>query len=407
MRTALWQSHPDRVLARADAAGEADGKRVRQRLEALLERVERLTASARLIEAVLDTVFVLCVATWLQDVAGSWPLRLLASLVVAAPLLVLADFTVPQALAARFGDDLLVRGLSAFGYAQLPVQPLAAVFEGLRRALLRVFRAPERHVVARQIVEGLRDVIAETALSGDLGETEREIIENVMEFRDVDVAATMTPRTEIYACDVEDGVEGALRILADCGHSRVPVYEENLDRIIGTVSARDLVQAMADGAMETADLHDLARPATFVPETKRVSELFVEFRRNKNKYAVVLDEYGGTAGLVTMGDILEELVGELRDEFDAAEPVPVRHVDEHTAEIDAHVHVSEVNEALELELPEEEDYETLGGFVLAELGHFPTQGESFERDDVHFSVLEANDRRVLRVRVRKLAPEKA
>jgi len=327
--------------------------------------------------------------------------------VIAAPLLVLADYTIPHALAARFGDTLLVRGLPAFRTLLVPLRPFAALLELLRGALLRILGAQEHPGATRQIVEGLRDVIAETAISGDLGETEREIIENVMEFRDVDVAATMTPRTEIHACDVEDGIDGALRVLADCGHSRVPVYEENLDRIIGTISARDLVQAMADGALETADLHDLVRKAYFVPETKRVPELFAELRREKLKHAIVLDEYGGTAGLVTMGDILEELLGELRDEFDAAEPTPIHHLEDGSALVAASLHVTDVNEALDLELPEEEDYETLGGYVLAELGRFPTAGESFERDDVRYSVTEANDRRVLRVRVRKLAPEQA
>ena len=146
------------------------------------------------------------------------------------------------------------------------------------------------------------------------------------------------------------------------------------------------------------------RPAVFVPETKLISELLQEFRRDKQKIAIVLDEYGGTAGLVTMGDILAEIVGEMGDEFDAEEEA-IRILEDGVAEVQASERVSEVNEALDLNLPEEEDYETLAGFVLAHLGRFPKAGEVFVADDVEYTVTEANDRRVLGMRVRKLSTQ--
>jgi CBS domain containing-hemolysin-like protein len=147
------------------------------------------------------------------------------------------------------------------------------------------------------------------------------------------------------------------------------------------------------------------RPAVFVPETKLISELLAEFRRDKQKMAIVLDEYGGTAGLVTMGDILAEIVGEMGDEFDERVEDDVWRRDDGSADVVASLRISEVNEELELELPEEEDFETLAGFVLARLGHFPKPGEALVEDEVEFTVLEASDRRVLRVRVRRLAPQ--
>jgi CBS domain containing-hemolysin-like protein len=255
---------------------------------------------------------------------------------------------------------------------------------------------------ARKIVEGLRDVIEDASISGDLDETEREIIGNVMEFRDVDVAAVMTPRTEIHAVDVEDGLEAAIGAFGDAGHSRIPVYEESIDTIIGTINALEVTKAAAQGPLERTRLRDALRPAYFVPETKHVSELLAEFRTQKQKIAIVLDEYGGTAGLVTLGDIIAEIVGDILDEYEQHDE-PIRELEGGIVEVQAALHVTEVNEALDLDIPESEDFETLGGFVLAELGHFPREGESFTRGAVKYSVAEASDRRVLRVLVNRSA----
>ena len=150
-------------------------------------------------------------------------------------------------------------------------------------------------------------------------------------------------------------------------------------------------------------LHALLRPAYFVPETKLVSELLKEFRREKLKLAIVLDEYGGTAGMVTLGDVLGEIVGVIHDESDEEAPSQFKHLPGGVVEFDAGVHVSEVNKLIDLDLPETADFETLGGFVLAEFGRFPLRGESFTHGAAEFQVSEVTDRRVLKVRVRKLA----
>jgi CBS domain containing-hemolysin-like protein len=202
-------------------------------------------------------------------------------------------------------------------------------------------------------------------------------------------------------------VLAAAQLLAETGHSRIPVYENSLDTIIGVVSARDLVAAFANGRAQEADLRELLHPAYFTPETKRVRELLSELRRARVEIAIVLDEYGGTAGLVTVGDIIGEIVGEIPDEYDEDAPAPIRHLAGGAAEVDATLHVSEVNEALELELPENRDFETLAGFVLAHFGRFPKRGEKFESEGAEFAVVDATDRRVLKVRVRKLATNAA
>jgi CBS domain containing-hemolysin-like protein len=213
----------------------------------------------------------------------------------------------------------------------------------------------------------------------------------------------MAPRTEIRAVELSEGLAGAARLSAECGHSRVPVFEESLDRIVGTIAARDVLAVAVEDGLKSAPLAPILRPALFVPETKRVADVLEEFKREKQKLAVVLDEYGGTAGIVTLGDVVAHLVGELRDEYAEREAPRVRTLSDGSSEIDASLRVAEVNERLELAIPEDEHYETLAGFVLSELGHFPHVGETLALGEWELRVLEATERRIVRLRVARKA----
>lgn len=394
LRASLLCSRTARVASRAKSEA------ARQRIEALLERVDSLATSASLLKLTCDVLFVSLILALLPTDDGLGWSDLLSVAAIAVPTLIFLTQSVPSALARRFGDGILLRVLPVFSVVQVPLQAIVWVLDGLNGAVVRVIGLREEATETREIVEGFREVIADSARRNDLDETERELIENVMEFSDVDVAEIMTPRTEIHGVDLEDGVEEVIRIAASEGHSSIPIFEENLDNVIGFVSARGIVQRLADGDPHEAELSDLVRPAYFVPETKLVTELLAEFRRGKRKMAIVLDEYGGTAGMVTLGDILGEIVGDIGDEYDREDPEPVRVVAPGVAVIEAGLRMAEVNEAMDLELPEEEDYETLGGFVLSELGHLPKPGEAFEWEGTLFEVIEASDRRVIRVRVR-------
>jgi magnesium and cobalt exporter, CNNM family len=405
LRRAMAQSVAERVLARTRDPAQ------RARVEPLLARLGPLTASAHMFETAFALLVpVLFARALTKDSSLTWE-TILVVMVLSLPALWLTTQALAQTLALRAGDALLIRALPGFRVLQLPLAALVWTFEGLRRGLMRAFGLRDHTEQTRELVADLSGVIADSELSGKLDATEREIIGNVMEVRDVDVAAVMTPRTAIQAVEASASVLDAARIAGESGYSRLPVYEEKLDSIIGTISARDLVQVLANGSAPTAPatngaasakLREILHPAFFVPETKRISQLLAEFRREKLKMAIVLDEYGGTAGLVTLGDILTEIVGDLKDESDEEAPSPLKRLADGAFEVEAGMHVTEVNEALGLDLPEEADFETLGGFVLAELGRFPQRGESFVRGDTEFTVLESNDRRVLRVRVRRL-----
>jgi putative hemolysin len=395
LRAALLQCLTSRVLPHA-----RDDQR-RARLEPLLERVDKLATSATLLQS---TALIVFVGLLIDVVAGGRALRardLAISLAIAAPTLFLVANALPLALARAKGDVLLARVLPTFNLLQLPISPLSSVLDWVRGAMLRILRVPNPRGAQRRIVEGLRGVLEEADDDRELDETERELIENVMDFRDVDAAEVMTPRTEITAVDVADGVEAAEALAVKHRKSRLPVFEGNIDTIIGTVSALDLAGARATAQTGEAGLRALLRPPVLVPETKLVSALLNDFRDRREKMAIVVDEYGGTAGIATVTDAMREIFGDLAEPADDEDRI--RTISPGLFAVPAALHVSDVNESLDLDLPEEEDYETLAGFVLAQLGHLPKQGEGFDHEGVRYDIAEASDRRVLLVQVSKVA----
>ena len=400
LRVALLRSHAGRVLA------QRGGEERRERIEPLLQRADRLAVSAEILEVAAEIVFLVQLYRALADLPGIGDWAVLWTVVGAIPLRLVLGEALPTALALRGGDALLLRTLPAFHLLQMPLQWLVRSLEGIRAAFLRILGLRSAPEDTRQIVEDLREVIADAEITGELDPTEREIISNVMTFRDVSISAIMTPRTEVRGVEISAGLAAAARATAETGHSRLPVYDGSLDTILGIVTARDVVRVAAEKGLDRGSLRSIVRPAYFVPETKRVSDLLAEFRREKIKVAVVLDEYGGTAGLITLGDIVQEIVGDIQDEFSDARRQSLRRLADGWVEVDAGLHVTEVNSELDLEIPEG-DYETLAGFVLAELGHFPQRGERCVHGDAEFVVVDASDRRVFRVRVRRLPEERA
>jgi putative hemolysin len=229
---------------------------------------------------------------------------------------------------------------------------------------------------------------------------EAEMIENVLELGETTAEEIMTPRTDLIAVDVHDDLQTILDAIRDQGHSRIPVYDDTIDHIIGLLFAKDLLTEIGKDPKNFV-LKEKIRPVYFVPETKTLRDLLHEFQDQKLHLAVVLDEYGGTAGIVTIEDILEELVGEIADEYEETTAESYKKIDEQTFEVDARMYIDEVNEELDIQLPEEEDYDTLGGFVFSHLGYIPKVGESFEHGNVMISIAAAGPRVVKKVRIKK------
>jgi CBS domain containing-hemolysin-like protein len=234
---------------------------------------------------------------------------------------------------------------------------------------------------------------------GAADEATSELIHNVFEFRDKVARDVMVPRTDVVAVEVETAVAEIIRLLAEEGHSRMPVYRENLDRIEGVLHARDLVPLLAHP--ELIVLHDVLRPAHFVPWSKPIDQLLRDMQRNHLHMAFVVDEHGGIMGLCTIEDVLEEIVGEIRDEFDEVGR-PVESHPDGTFTVQGEARVAEFNLAAAADLPEDEGYETMSGFLNAVAGAIPSKGDRYHWRNWVFTIAEADPRRVTKVRAARV-----
>lgn len=313
---------------------------------------------------------------------------------------------IPSAWARYGGNAFIAAMLPMLLIARTALYPLVALqrfSDALFRRLAGIPDRDEQETAADQIEREILGVVSEGELAGAFHEDEADMIESVMELRDTVVGEIMTPRTDVVALPAGATLLEAKELISRHGHSRIPVYVESIDDIQGVLYAKDLL-LLADGA--PFDPLKLMRKVPFVPEAKRISDLLQELREQKVHVAIVLDEYGGTAGLITIEDILEEIVGEIRDEYEEPEPDPIHRIGPHVLEVDARVHIDEINEELGIELPEGDDYDTIGGFVFSTLGKIPVAGEELTFQNVRLCVIDAEQRRIIRLRI-EVAPDEA
>jgi CBS domain containing-hemolysin-like protein len=247
----------------------------------------------------------------------------------------------------------------------------------------------------------LRLVVDEAHREGRIEGAARDMLRGVIGLEQVKVAQIMTPRTRMVTIPLAEGWEGAVRRASESGHTRLPVCDRSPDDVVGILHTRDLLSRLADGGRGERAVRPLLRPPWFVPESMSVQTLLLEFQRGKTHLAIVTDEFGGVAGLVTIEDALEEIVGEIADEHDEAFNDGIRDVTPTVCEVLAHVPVVRLNERLGLGLPEEEGYETVGGFLFHRLGRIPEAGDRVEVPGALFEVLAASRRRVDLVRVER------
>ncbi len=315
----------------------------------------------------------------------------------------LFSMVVPASIAQHGGETLIFQlsGLvRCCAVLTRPLRPIIGFFDALIRRMAGVNRTSD----ADDLEAELLSVVEEGLAEGQFDETEQDMIEAVVEFRTTTVEEIMTPRTDIHAMEYSDDLPAILHFVHSCGHSRIPVYKDNLDHIQGVLYAKDLLHWIDDHG-DDGDFHLSAvlREAVFVPETKTVRQLMAELLAQKVHLAMVIDEYGGIAGLVTIEDIVEEIFGEIHDEYENPDALePDISVDPHNrrAIVDARMRVEEANDALEkinLEIPENDDYDTVGGFVVVTLGHIPKTGERFCANGLTVEILSAQPTRVVRV----------
>jgi putative hemolysin len=381
-----------------------------QRVLPPLERLEELVFAAQLARStasVLLGYYAVVLARSFLEPLGLLPLAAtLISLAVVVLLHATLGQQVPKLIAIHRAEwitaNVSIPFLEILAFVLFPVtRPLSFLVRGFVR--LFGVRNTGFHPLI-QTPEELRMLVTHGADPGEIEPEERDMIRGVMEFGETVAREVMTPRTAMIALDAGISFDELVTVSIEEGHSRYPVYEGSVDSIIGVVLMKDLLPLLAkreELEMTGFDVRTILRPAYFVPGTKLVSELLQELRKQKVHLAIVLDEYGGTHGLVTMEDLLEEIVGEIADEYDEPE-LEFEHTPEGDVLIDGGVSISEVNERFALRLPEEE-YDTVGGYVFGSLGRIPEAGDTVVAPgvdgDAELRVEATEERRVTVVRL--------
>ena len=356
----------------------------------------------RFLTAVLvgNTIVLMVADSLATYVAISWGLpsaAVLSTLVMTVVFLLFGEI-VPKTIATGDSERWALRLAVPMRYAAYVLTPIAHGFQFATDILLRALHVKHSRsvYVTEEDIRALVNVGAEQRV---IEEQERELIHSVMEFGDTIVREVMKPRPEMVAVSAEDVPRRVLDVVIAEGYSKLPVYQESKDDIIGVIHDRELLVALANGSLAHSNVGALMRPAVHVPETKKIAELLREMQRDKFSLAIVVDEYGGTAGLVTMEDLLEEIVGEIRDEHDTDEQEPIAVVSDVEAVVEAGTNIEDVNAKLGTTLPTE-DFETIGGYTVGLFGRLPNEGEEVDADDhTRLKVDRTRGRRILSVRI--------
>lgn len=368
-----------------------------------------ITLATMFAAALAATVPTARLAAWLsgrQDVGWvhdhAFALSLVIVILVVGFVELLFGELIPKRLAVHYSERFALRVAGIIEALAVVSAPAVYVLTLLTNACAALVGGTETTAAGTLTEEEIKNIVEESEKEGILEEQETEMIHSVLEFTDIVVREVMVPRIDMVCVEVEHPVSDLVEVVLSSGHTRIPIYEETVDNIIGVVHAKDLLRAARDGVGDVP-VRDagLMRSVYYVPENMKVDDLLEEFQRTKNQLAIVVDEYGGTAGLVTLEDLLEEIVGEITDEYDVEHEPALSLIDDNVALVDARMSIDDVNEALDIHLPEE-DSETLGGFVFGILGKIPTVGEVVNYDSLRIEVVEADSRRITRVKITRL-----
>jgi putative hemolysin len=392
-----------RTFRRARLEEVFSSPRQRDRLELLDRHLRALQLTASFGRALANLVLVVAILYLFDSNSpeGSTVYRALCAMAVAGLIIAVFSVGIPHAWASHASEPILAASLGpmmVFRYLFYPFVALVGALDVPIRRLAGVTSQSDDEVqnARDEILQAADDGRAEGAVAPE----EVKMIASVIEFGRMKAGEIMTPRTDIFALPVEMGCQEAAAKIVEAGHSRVPVFEGDMDNIIGILYAKDLLGQVAKPGQ--ADLRGIMRKPFFVPETKSLSDLLREFKTRRVHLSIVLDEYGGTAGLVSIEDIVEEIVGEIADEYDPAGPALMTRINDRVAEVDGRIYIDDLNEAMGLAIPEDEDYDTIAGMIFSELGYIPSTGEKLDAYGARFTVASADERKITRVRVELL-----
>jgi len=366
----------------------------------MLERPEKLLSTV-LFGTNLANTAAAALATALA--ISMWPGRavLISTIGVTAVLLIFAE-TTPKTLANQHAERLsrlFVRPLESFSWL---FTPFVIVLSWIAVGFTKLFGGtPVSKFIASP--EEIRTMIVMGRKEGSVEEDEAKMLHKVFDFGDRPVREVMVPRPEVVAIQQGAKIADFLTLYAESPRSRFPVYQENMDNVVGILSVKDVLMARTKGGFDKdSTIDELVRPAYFAPESKRISDLFTEMRNKNFRMSVVVDEYGGTAGIVSLTRLVEEIVGPVGDELVEAEK-DFEVINEYTYQIDGSMRIEEVNEEMHLDLPEG-DYETVAGFILCLLGHIPRQNEQLRYRGLKLVITEMRGRKIEKILLTKEKP---
>ncbi len=388
-----------------------EGNRSAVLIETLLAHPTRLMATiqtgitfiATLSSALAATTAVGPLAQWLTlhatgfIAARSHSIALvLVTLPVAVLALVIGEVA-PKSVVVRNPEPFALVVARPIRWLQAVLTPFVTILTILSNLVVRPFGGTASFTIAAVNKEELEILVEQGVEQGVVDNAEKDMISGILDFGDTVARKIMTPRIDLTTFDAAGEMPDLIRLVAQSGHSRIPIYEGDLDNIVGVIHAKDLLQLPGNVSRDTVPIQDVMRAPYFIPETKKVNALLAEFKRSKQPLAIVRDEYGVTSGLVTIEDVLEEIVGDIQDEYDQEEP-QVQVLDSTTTILDGKMSLGDVNERMGLEMPEE-DADTIGGFVFGLLGHAATQGERAFWQNIEFVVEATDGRRITKVRL--------
>jgi len=306
---------------------------------------------------------------------------------------------VPKRLAMKHYEKIAFGSIGIIRWISIATSPFVKLLTVTTNAISKIFGVSENE---EEIIteEEIKMMVDQGEEKGTIQEDEKELINNVFEFNDTTVSEIMTHRTDIFAVDIDMNQEELLEeiIKDECRHSRIPVYDETIDEIKGVLYVKDIIKNMNK---KTFKIKNIMKEAYFVSQNKLINELFKELQRNKKHIAIIVDEYGGTAGIITMEDILEEIVGDIYDEYDEIEE-EYEKIDDKTYLLSGNMTIYDINKILESNIPEG-DYSTLSGYLQEKLGRIPEEEENpiIETEELTFKIEEYEDKRILKVKVCK------
>ena len=323
---------------------------------------------------------------------------ILMTVLISYITLVLGEL-VPKRLALQQSEAVALRVGGIIRFVSIIFAPVVKLLTTTTNVLVKLFGGNDEGMDQNITEEEIRTMINVGEEKGIFQETETEMINSIFEFDDTVVKEVMTPRTDMIAVEIESSLEEILDVIVEENFSRIPVYDDTIDNIVGILYVKDLFSMIKKKMEWEVSLKDIIRPAHYVSEYKKIDELFKEMQKSKSHIAIVIDEYGGTAGLITIEDLLEEIVGNIFDEYDDV-ILDFEKIDEYTYIVNGMLDIGEVNDLLHEDIPEEE-FDTISGMVLSLSGKMPEVGDEVTYDDILFRIEEVDDKRISRIKINK------